>query len=144
MYPSSYTKHYNRSYFHFHKTYGYRTWQTGELRWGTTTSKVTWPCDQEAIWSRVTNKKRYISTFQRSMTAKLGKVEIYSKGPPPIKLTWSSDHVIDKNVIFQLPQDRWLPNLTKWWVLIQVYHLQSHITGWSRGSIRSYNKRKTL
>ena len=35
------------------------------------------------------------------MTAKLGKVDIYNKGPPSIKSfdvlnTWSSDHVTDK------------------------------------------------
>ena len=35
------------------------------------------------------------------MTAKLGKIEIYNKGPPSIKSfdalsTWSSDHVTDK------------------------------------------------
>ena len=30
------------------------------------------------------------------MTVKLGKVKIYSKGPPPIKSTGSNDHVTDK------------------------------------------------
>ena len=30
------------------------------------------------------------------MTAKFGKVEIYSKGSPSIKSTWSSDHVTDR------------------------------------------------
>ena len=30
------------------------------------------------------------------MTVKLGKVEIYSKEPPPIKSTGPSDHVTDK------------------------------------------------
>ena len=54
-----------------------------------------------ATWSHVTNKKRYISTSPKAMTAKLGKVEIYNKGPPSIKSfdalsTWSSDHVTDK------------------------------------------------
>ena len=54
-----------------------------------------------ATWSHVTNKKRYISTSPNAMTAKLGKVEIYNKGPPSIKSfdalsTWSSDHVTDK------------------------------------------------
>ena len=41
---------------------------------------ITWLHD-------ATNKKRYISTFPRLMTAKLGKVEIYSKRPPSIKST---------------------------------------------------------
>ena len=101
MYPSSYIKDENISYLHFHKTYGHHIWQTGQLSWGTTTSKVTWPCDHVATWSHVTNKKRYISTSPKAMTAKLGKVEIYNKGPPSIKSfdalsTWSSDHVTDK------------------------------------------------
>ena len=30
------------------------------------------------------------------MTAKLGKIEIYSERPPPIKSTWVSDYVTDK------------------------------------------------
>ena len=30
------------------------------------------------------------------MTAKLGKVEIYSERPPSIKSTWVSDYVTDK------------------------------------------------
>ena len=54
-----------------------------------------------ATWSHVANRKRYISTFLKAMTAKLGKIEIYNKGPPSIKSfdalsTWSSDHVTDK------------------------------------------------
>ena len=80
---------------------GHHTWQTGELSWGTTTSKVTWPCDHVVTWSQVANKKQYISTFSKAMTAKLRKVEIYNKGAPSIKSfdalsTWSSDHVTDK------------------------------------------------
>ena len=93
MYPS-YIKNKNISYLN-HKTYGHRTWQTGELGWGTTTSKDTWS------WNYVTNKKRYIFTSPNAMTAKLGKVEIYNKGPPSIKSfdalsTSSNDHMTDK------------------------------------------------
>ena len=89
------------TYLHFHKTCDHHIWQTGQLSWGTTTSKVTWPCDHVATWSHVTNKKRYICTSLKAMTAKLGKVEIYNKGPPSIRSsdaldTWSSDHVTDK------------------------------------------------
>ena len=44
------------------------------------------------------------------MTAKLGKVEIYNKGPPSIKSfdalnTGSSDQVTDKNVTFLLQRE---------------------------------------
>ena len=97
----------------------------------------------------MTNKKRFNSIFSRSMTAKLGKVEINSKGSPSIKSfealsTWSSDHVTDKRRLFQLPRDLWLPNLTEWWVLMRTYYPHSHVTCWSRGYIRSYNKWKTL
>ena len=67
MYPSSYNKEQNRSYLHFHKTYGHHTWQTSELSLGTTINKVTWPCDYVATWSHVANKKRYISTSMRPM-----------------------------------------------------------------------------
>ena len=52
-------------------------------------------------WSHVTNKKRYISTSTRPMTAKLDKVEVYSKGSPPIEsfdtlITWSNYHMTDE------------------------------------------------
>ena len=74
----------------------HHTWQTGELSWGATTSKVTWPCDHLATWSHVLSEKRHISTFARTMTAKLDQVEVYSKVPPSIESfdalsTWSSD-----------------------------------------------------
>ena len=93
------------------------------------------------------NKKRYISTSPRTVTAKLGKVEIYNKGPQSIRSfdglsTWSSDHVADKKRY--IPWDLWLTNLTEWWVLTRVYYPQSHITCWSRGHIKSYKKWKTL
>ena len=94
------------------------------------------------------NKKRYISTSPKAMTAKLGKVEIYNKGPPSIRSfdvssTWSSDHVTDKNVIFLLPRELWLGNLTECWVLMRAYYSQSHITCWSRRckSHKTYEKR---
>ena len=101
MYPSSSIKDWNRSYLNFHKTYSYNTWQTGELSLGTTSSKVTWPCNHVATWSHVNNKKPCISTFMRPVTAKLDKVESYSKGPSFVKSldissTWSSDHMNDK------------------------------------------------
>ena len=105
MYPSSYIKDYNRSYLHFHKTYDHHIWQIGELIWGTATSKVTWSCDHLATLSHLTNISIYINDISpllpRSMTAKLGKVEIYSKGPPSIKSfdalsKWSRDPVTDK------------------------------------------------
>ena len=101
MYPSFYIKDWNRSYLHFHKNYGHHTWQIGELSWLTTTNKATWLWDYVATLSHVTNKKQYISTSSRPMTAKLAKVEIYRKGPPSIKSfdalnTWSSDHGTDK------------------------------------------------
>ena len=128
-----------------HKTYGHHTLQTGELRWGATTSKVTWPCSHVATWSHMTNKKRYISTSPKDMTAKLGMVEIYNKGPPSIRsfdrpsrlLTlWALDRVITwltKNVIFLLPWELWLRDLTEWWVLMWDFYPKSHITCWSSG-----------
>ena len=101
MYPSSYIKDENISYLHFHKTYGHHIWQTGELSWGSTTSKVTWTYDHVATWSHVTNRKQYISTSPKAINAKLGKVEIYNKGPPSIKSfdtlnMWSNDHMTVK------------------------------------------------
>ena len=53
-----------------------------------------------ASWSHVTNKKQYISTSTRSMTAKIDKVDVYSKGPSSIEsfdalITWRSDHMTD-------------------------------------------------
>ena len=99
--PSSYIKDENTSHLHFHKTYDHNTWQTGGLSWEATTNKVTLLCNHVATWSHVKNKKRYTSTSLMAMTAKLGKVEIYNKGPPSLKsfdalITWSSDHVTDK------------------------------------------------
>ena len=138
---------YHISTSNFHKTYDHRTWQTGELTRGTTTSKVTWPWDHVVTWSHVTNN----STSPKAVTTKVGKVGIYNKGPPSIKSfdvlsTWSSDHItwLIKNVIFLLPRELWLRNLTEWWVLMRAYHPQSNITGWSCCHIKSYNKWKTL
>ena len=102
--------------------------------------------------SRGDMKSRYkhISTSPKAVTAKVGKVGIYNKGPPSIKSfdvlsTWSSDHItwLIKNVIFLLPRELWLRNLTEWWVLMRAYHPQSNITGWSCCHIKSYNKWKT-
>ena len=81
------------------------------------------------------------------MTAKLDKVEVYSKEPPPLSLLtlWSRDQVITrqmKNVISQLSGDLWLQNLTEWWVLMHAYYPSSHSTYWSRGHIRSHDKWK--
>ena len=74
------------------------------------------------LWARsyishVTKKIRYISTSTKPMTAKIDKVEVYSKGPPSIESfdLWSCDQVITwqmENVISQLLQDLWLSNLT--------------------------------
>ena len=67
--------------------YGHHTWQT-------------WPFGHMASWSHVTNKKRYISASTRPMTAKIDKVDVYSKGPPSIEsfdalITWPSYHTTD-------------------------------------------------
>ena len=86
----------NRPYLQFRKTYSHHTWQTGELRWRTKTSKVTWTLNtwpHEVTWQI---KKRFISNLLRLMTVKLSKVGNHSKRPPPLKSTWSSDHVTDK------------------------------------------------
>ena len=58
-----------------------------------------------ATWSHLINKKRYISTSLRPMTAKPAKVEIYRKKPSSIKSfealgMWSSDHMTDKRLYF--------------------------------------------
>ena len=87
MYPSSYIKDKNRSYLHFQKTYGHHTWQT-------------WLFGHVALWSHVNNKKRYISKSTRPMTAKIDKVDVYSKGPPSIEsfdalITWPNYHMAD-------------------------------------------------
>ena len=65
-------------------------------------SKRSAKVDHVATYSHVTKIKQYISTSLRAMTAKLGEVETYDKGPPSIKSfdtlsTWSSDHMTDKN-----------------------------------------------
>ena len=100
MDPSSYIKDEKITYLLFHKTCDKHIWQTGELSWVSTTSKITWPWDRMDTWSHVTYKKWYISTLMRAITAKLDKEEVYSKGPPSIEsldalITWSSDHVTD-------------------------------------------------
>ena len=99
------------------------------------------------IWSQVTNKKRYISTSTRPITAKLYKVGVHSKGPLSIKSFWRFDdwshyHVTDEKRYISTSARLWLPNLTKWWVLMQAYYLPSHTTCWSRGHIRSHENEK--
>ena len=145
MDSSSCIKYQNRSYLHFQKTYGNHTWLTDELSWWTATSKVTWPCDHVATWSHVTNKKRHISTSPRPLIAYFGKVEIYSTWPLSIKSfdalgMWSSDHVTDKKRYISTSARVWLPNFTKWWVLMPIIYKVTQPVN----HIRSYNKWKTL
>ena len=131
MYRFSYIKDYNRSYLHFHKTYGHHTWQTSSY-------------DHMATWSHVTNKKQYISTSTRPMTAKLNKVEVYSKEPPSFDalITWSSYHVTKEKFYIPTSLRPWLPNLTESWVLMRAYYPSSHITCWWLSHIRSDGKWK--
>ena len=66
----------------------------------------------------MTNRKQYISTSPKAINAKLGKVEIYNKGPPSIKSfdalnTGSSDQVTDKKRYISTSARTMLRNLTE-------------------------------
>ena len=70
---------------------------------------------------------------------------VRSHHPLSLLMLWSRDQVITwrmENVLFQLPRDLWLPNVTEWWVLMRACYLASHITCWSCGHIRSHDKWK--
>ena len=62
--------HEKNFYLHFHNTYGHQTWQTGNLRWGNPTFKVTSPFDYVVTWHM---KKNYICTSAIPMFTKLGR-----------------------------------------------------------------------
>ena len=60
---------------------------------------------------------------------------------------WSLDQMITwlvKNVKFLLPRELWLKDLTEWWVLMQTYYPQSHITCWSRGHTTNEKRYKFI
>ena len=131
-----------------HKTYGHHTLQTGELRWGATTSKVTWPCNHVATWSHTTNKSNMSPLPRRMWLLNLEwqRFIIKDHRPSGLLTLWALDRVITwltKNVIFLLPWELWLRVLTEWWVLMWDFYPKSHITCWSSGH-KSYNKWKTF
>ena len=93
-----------RLFLYFHKTYDHHTEQADDLRWSTTSNKVTWPL---IAWSddHVRNKKRYIYHSARPMVAKVnrqvasdGKM-LSSKSHNPLitwthQVTWQIENVI--------------------------------------------------
>ena len=80
-------------YLHFHSTYGYQTWQGGNLLSEDLTYLVSWPVDNVVTWQI---KKAYICTSTIPKATKLGRVVTYGWKIPPTKscdllITWSSD-----------------------------------------------------
>ena len=77
--------HEKNFYLHFHNTYGHQTWQTGNLRWGNPTFKVTSPFDYVVTCHM---KKNYICTSAIPMFTKLGRVVTCRGGTPNSKSSY--------------------------------------------------------
>ena len=75
---------------HFHKVYGYHTWQVGDLPCRFFIDIVTWPMNHMILQDYLTNLK-HISTTIVPMTTKVSSVLTYHEGFIPIKFLtlWS-------------------------------------------------------
>ena len=81
---------------------------------------------------RMTNKKRYISTFTN-----LAWCWLRMRKLPP-QVTWHFKYIVTwqiTHVISSLSQGLWIPNLAKWWLRVKGPHQQSHLTDRSSGQV---------
>ena len=102
---------YRALYLPFRNTYGHQNWQSGNLRWGSPTFKVTWSFVYVVTWLK---EKTYICTSAISMTTKLGRVLTWGWGTQSSKLVnfWLCGHMTkEKNLISALMQYLWPSNL---------------------------------
>ena len=102
---------YRALYLPFRNTYGHQNWQSGNLRWGSPTFKVTWSFVYVVTWLM---EKTYICTSAISMTTKLGRVLTWGWGTQSSKLVnfWFCGHMTkEKNLISALMQYLWPSNL---------------------------------
>ena len=80
-------------------------------------------------WHHVTNEKKITSPFPRAMANKLDRVMAFEKGSPPSHCTIVRWPI--KNISLFL-QDSWLPNWTRWRLILLDHNAQTHVILWSR------------
>ena len=83
----------------FRNTYGHQNWQSGNLRWGNPTLKVTWLFDYVVAWQM---EKTYICTATILMIIRLGSMIAYHRRSDiPSQVTfWSRGHVTNMQHYF--------------------------------------------
>ena len=106
--------------------------QDSGLWWETENSRVTCSFVHVVTRGHVTNKKRYISTYARLCLLNLKWMWLMRRGHHP---PWSHDTIVTwrvKKVISLFSHGSWLPNSTRWWLMVLGHHAQSRMNLWSR------------
>ena len=105
------------------------TRQDGELLWGATTYKVTWPRDRVVFGDHVTKQNHYVNTTTLPMVTKLDRVVPYleallSKIWHDSWITWSSKITGQtKTIISSIPQGLGPPALAGWRLVLRDFYL---------------------
>ena len=79
----------------FREVYDHQTWKVGDLLWEEPNCGVTWSSDIVVMCGRVTNCKFNISSLEKPMTMKLGKLVTYRELNAPMKpyTLWPPGHL---------------------------------------------------
>ena len=107
-------------YLHYNSAYGYKTWQAGDLPWGTSTHNVAPPFGYVVSWDHVTKYKHCISITTMLMATKKGMMMTYLEWLLPIKSNYNiimhSSKIMwqIKIIIYTLTQCPWLSILAEW------------------------------
>ena len=101
-----------------HDTYGYKTWQDGDLPLLHFAHKVKWTYNHVVLWDHMTNQK-HMSTTTMHKATKHGRMMAYLEWFLPIKshdciIMWSCKITWQTNIIYPLTHFLWLSILTGW------------------------------
>ena len=79
----------------FREVYDHQTWKVGDLLWEEPNCGVTWSSDIVVMCGGVTNCKFNISSLEKPMTMKLGKLVTYRELNAPMKpyTLWPPGHL---------------------------------------------------
>ena len=111
-------------YVYYQSTYGYQTWQNGDILWEASNHKVILRFDHVLFQSHVIEKSLYIHN-QSGYPYKIGRMLTYLDEFLPIKshhplITWSCKITWQtKTILSPLPQCLWPWNIVGWWLILK-------------------------
>ena len=109
--------------------------------WRTSSKKLTWPFNHSIRWSLDKRRTLYFH-LHNAYCYQTWRGVLSAKSYNPV-ITWTRQVTQQiKNVISPFPRDLPSPILTGWWLVIRSYKLQSHISFWQRGHVKSREKQK--